>query len=217
MIVYPKILTNVAINLLLWHFVGKFQSNLSFAPKENKPLTEINTMKFLTALLLGFTSAFLSVSASAQTVVTMNLISEEGIGKEIGKITVTESKFGLVFTPMLEGLPPGLHGFHVHENPSCEPKEKDGKIVAGLAAGGHLDPEGTNKHGEPWGEGHLGDLPPLFVDTNGISTYPVLAPRLKATDLLSRSIMIHAGGDNYADHPAPLGGGGGRLACGVVK
>jgi superoxide dismutase, Cu-Zn family len=28
--------------------------------------------------------------------------------------------------------------------------------------------------------------------------------------------MIHAGGDNYADAPKPLGGGGARVACGVV-
>jgi Cu-Zn family superoxide dismutase len=28
--------------------------------------------------------------------------------------------------------------------------------------------------------------------------------------------MIHAGGDNHADHPAPLGGGGARMACGVI-
>ncbi len=31
-----------------------------------------------------------------------------------------------------------------------------------------------------------------------------------------RSIMIHAGGDNYSDTPARLGGGGARVACGVV-
>jgi Cu-Zn family superoxide dismutase len=29
--------------------------------------------------------------------------------------------------------------------------------------------------------------------------------------------MIHAGGDTYSDMPAPLGGGGARLACGVIK
>jgi len=28
--------------------------------------------------------------------------------------------------------------------------------------------------------------------------------------------MIHAGGDNYSDSPAPLGGGGARIACGVL-
>jgi len=27
-------------------------------------------------------------------------------------------------------------------------------------------------------------------------------------DVKGRSIMIHAGGDNYSDQPAPLGGGG---------
>jgi Cu-Zn family superoxide dismutase len=28
--------------------------------------------------------------------------------------------------------------------------------------------------------------------------------------------MIHAGGDNHADHPEKLGGGGARIGCGVV-
>jgi Cu-Zn family superoxide dismutase len=28
--------------------------------------------------------------------------------------------------------------------------------------------------------------------------------------------MIHEGGDNYSDEPAPLGGGGARIACGVI-
>jgi Cu-Zn family superoxide dismutase len=36
-------------------------------------------------------------------------------------------------------------------------------------------------------------------------------------EVKGRSIMIHAGGDNYSDQPVPLGGGGGRTACGVVK
>ncbi|SUT85383.1 superoxide dismutase [Actinobacillus ureae] len=29
--------------------------------------------------------------------------------------------------------------------------------------------------------------------------------------------MIHAGGDNHSDHPAALGGGGPRMACGVWR
>jgi Cu-Zn family superoxide dismutase len=29
--------------------------------------------------------------------------------------------------------------------------------------------------------------------------------------------MIHAGGDNYADKPKKLGGGGERIACAVIK
>jgi Cu-Zn family superoxide dismutase len=156
-------------------------------------------------------------AAHADLVVPMNLVNEQGIGAEAGTITIAESKYGLVFTPALHGLAPGLHGFHVHQNPSCAPAEKDGKPVAALAAGGHYDPAGSGKHGEPWGDGHLGDLPPLYVAPDGTATQPVLAPRLKAADVAGRSIMVHAGGDNHADHPAPLGGGGARVACGVVK
>jgi superoxide dismutase, Cu-Zn family len=154
---------------------------------------------------------------AADTQVTINLVDDKGIGEAIGTIKVSDSKYGLVLTPALRGLPPGLHGFHVHQNPSCAPKEQDGKMVPALAAGAHLDPAGTNRHGEPWGDGHLGDLPPLYVDASGNASQPVLAPRLKVADLAGHSIMVHAGGDNHSDHPAPLGGGGARVACGVVK
>ena len=148
--------------------------------------------------------------------VPMNFVSEDGVGASAGKVVVTQSPYGLVFTPELAGLPAGLHGFHVHENPSCLPGEKDGKKVPALAAGGHYDPQKTGKHGFPWGDGHLGDLPPLYVSADGQATQPVLGPRLKMSDLAGRSLMVHVGGDNHSDHPAALGGGGGRMVCGVV-
>lgn len=168
-------------------------------------------MRPIAALLV----ALIATPLSAATVATLHRVDENGVGAAVGTVTVTESKYGLVFTPALAGLAPGLHGFHVHQNPSCEPAEKDGKKVPALAAGGHYDPTGTNRHGEPWGDGHLGDLPALYVDAEGNATQPVLAPRLKLSDLAGRSLMVHAGGDNHSDHPAPLGGGGARIACGV--
>jgi len=152
----------------------------------------------------------------ADITVPMHLVEEKGVGSTIGQVVISESPFGLVFTPALTGIAPGLHGFHVHENPSCAPQEKDGKMVPALAAGGHYDPTGSKRHGLPWGDGHLGDLPALYVDSGGNATNPVLAPRLKMADVQGRSLMIHLGGDNHADHPAPLGGGGARLACGVM-
>ena len=42
-------------------------------------------------------------------------------------------------------------------------------------------------------------------------------PHLTVADVKGHSIMIHVGGDNYSDQPAPLGGGGARIACGVVE
>lgn len=165
---------------------------------------------------LALIAAAGSAMAEASLTVPMNMVDENGVGATVGNVVVTESKYGLVLTPALTGLPPGLHGFHVHENPSCATKEKEGKKVPALAAGGHYDPQKTAQHGTPWGEGHLGDLPALYVDGQGKANQPVLAPRLKLADLAGRSLMVHAGGDNHADHPAPLGGGGPRMVCGVA-
>lgn len=156
-------------------------------------------------------------TAMADTTVQMSMVDAKGVGTSAGQVTISESKYGVVFTPSLTGLAPGLHGFHVHQNPSCEPKEKDGKMVPALAAGGHFDPNDTKRHDMPWGEGHLGDLPPLFVDADGIANQPVLAPRLTMADVAGHSLMVHVGGDNHSDHPAALGGGGARMACGVIK
>lgn len=156
-------------------------------------------------------------AVAAQGSATLNLLTEAGNGKAVGTVTITETQYGLVLTPALTGLPPGFHGFHVHDKGSCAPGPQDGKSVPGLAAGGHYDPANTKKHGLPWGDGHMGDLPGLVVDASGAATNPVLAPRLKFADVKGRSLMVHMGGDNHADQPAPLGGGGARMACGVIQ
>jgi len=165
--------------------------------------------------LLALTT-LLPLAAHAGTVVPMSVAVPTGQGDSVGEVVVTESSHGLVFTPNLKALKPGLHGFHLHTNGDCGPSDKDGKVVPGGAAGGHYDPKGAGKHGFPWGDGHLGDLPALYVDDQGTATTPVLAPRLKMADLKGRALMVHAGGDNYSDTPAALGGGGARMACGVV-
>lgn len=170
----------------------------------------------LRSIVLALSMTATAVWAAPDKVIEMLVVSASGTGAAAGKVVANETRYGVVFTPDLKGLPPGLHGFHVHEKPSCAALEKDGKSVAALAAGGHYDPQGTKKHDLPWGEGHLGDLPPLYVDAAGNALQPVLAPRLKLSDLAGRSLMVHAGGDNHSDHPEPLGGGGARIACGVI-
>lgn len=167
--------------------------------------------RFLTSLALCAACA-----AHAQTTVALDLVDGSGSAQAIGSVTLTESAHGLVFTPALQDLPPGLHGFHVYENGNCAPLAQSGKMVPALAAGGHYDPHGSKRHSTPWGDGHLGDLPALFVSADGHAATPVLAPRLKLADVAGRALMVHAGGDNHADHPASLGGGGARIACGVV-
>lgn len=173
-------------------------------------------MKPFPAILAGLSlaaSPALAESLSAP----MSLATPAGPGASVGTITITEGADGARFMLDLHGLPPGPHGFHVHGNPSCAPGEKDGKPVPAGAAGGHLDPDNTGMHMGPMGGGHLGDLPLITVNADGTAKGVLTAPRIKTLDpLKGRSLMIHAGGDNYSDQPAPLGGGGSRLACGVI-
>jgi Cu-Zn family superoxide dismutase len=98
---------------------------------------------------------------SADMTVTMHLVTADGVGKAIGTVKLSDTKYGLLLNPELSDLPPGIHGFHVHEHPSCDPAEKDGKMTAANSAGSHLDPEKTGKHMGPYANGHLGDLPAL--------------------------------------------------------
>ncbi|WP_148864956.1 superoxide dismutase family protein [Marinobacter fonticola] len=148
--------------------------------------------------------------------VEMHKVSADGIGQSIGTITVRDHEDGVLFEPDLEGLETGLHGFHLHQNPNCEPAKKDGKMTAAASAGGHVNPS-DGQHKGPYEEGHLGDLPALYVDDSGKVTVPVLAPRLDYGEVNDRALMIHSGGDNYSYEPEKLGGGGSRVACGVIQ
>lgn len=160
------------------------------------------------ATLLG------AVAAKAETATAViHAISAEGVGAEIGKATLTDSAEGTVIAVDVKGLT-GERGMHVHEKGDCGAAEKDGKQTAGLAAGPHFDPAKTGKHAGPEGHGHAGDLPKLVLKDG--ETAKVVAPHVKVADVVGRSLMIHEGGDNYSDDP-PLGGGKGRVACGVIQ
>ncbi|MGL5742820.1 MAG: superoxide dismutase family protein [Legionella sp.] len=155
-------------------------------------------------ITLGALAVLLSSIAVADTV-TCDVFATDGTS--IGKVVFEDNPYGLLITPNLIKIPTGLHGFHIHEHPDCGDHA--------MNAGGHLDPAHTNKHQGPYGQGHLGDLPVLAVDSTGTANTTILAPRLKTKDIKGHSVMIHQGGDNYSDNP-PLGGGGTRIACGKI-
>jgi len=168
-------------------------------------------MKFnsFSKIILAVSISLLSFSSQASMTVPVQLVSGDQSGKVIGSVQFENTHGGVLLTPDLNGLPPGIHGFHIHEKPSCDDH--------GMVAGGHFDPMASGKHLGPYQHGHKGDLPVLIVDKNGRATLPVLAPNITLAQLKNHALMIHAGGDNYSDLPEKLGGGGERIACGVIK
>jgi superoxide dismutase, Cu-Zn family len=141
-----------------------------------------------------------------------------GLGPYIGTIVVRNAFIkiadreepALIMKAKLVSLTPGPHAFHVHENPECGPKEKDGVMVPGLAAGAHLFAEYKSGGIEPVTficKSHLGNLPNLFVNADGTATEEIVVPRLALADIVNRSIMVHSSQDDASP----------RDACGIFK
>lgn len=159
------------------------------------------------------------LAMAAELKAEMHKVTPTGPGEAVGTVTISVGSGGAAIKTALKGLPPGPHGFHIHQNGSCDPTTPaGGQPVPAGAAGGHYDPQNTGKHEGPHGSGHLGDLPVLEVGADGTANAALTAPHIKdVAGLKGKSVMIHAGGDTYSDQPQPLGGGGARIACGVIQ
>src|SRR5262245_51292000 len=92
--------------------------------------------------IIGLFAFFNIQCVLASVTIPMYLIDAQGQGKSIGSVTAENSTCGVLLTPHLHDLPPGVHGFHIHEKSSCGDK--------GMAAGGHFDPAHTEKHNGPY-------------------------------------------------------------------
>lgn len=142
----------------------------------------------------------------------MHHLSKTGVGKKIGYVYLSDTPDGLLLEPDLCEIPPGEHGFHIHEFGDVEPRNG----TPGGMAGQHYDPENTGVHLGPYRNGHRGDLPRLTADSNGTCKTPVMAPRLRLEEVKGRALVVHSGGDNYSDHPLPNGGGKSRIVGGII-
>jgi Cu-Zn family superoxide dismutase len=171
-----------------------------------------------TAVCLALLATVIALPAlAADLTVTMYKATQDGTGAAIGTVTISDSDAGATFKLALHGLPPGPHGFLVHQNADCGPTFINGVRIPAGAAGAPLDPDNTGKHEGPTGDGYLGDLPVLDVAADGTASQTLTAPRIKAIDVLKgHALIIHIGGDNYSDTPNLVGGTAGRLACGLI-
>jgi superoxide dismutase, Cu-Zn family len=135
-------------------------------------------------------------------------------GKDLGTLVLTERDAGITATGRLNGLPPGVHGIHLHTTGRCDPPKFQ-------SAGDHWNPtskaHGTKDPGGP----HLGDFPNITVADDG--SVVVLAKTRGGTlrgensllDSDGAAVVVHAKPDDYRTQPS--GDSGDRIACGVVS
>ena len=110
-----------------------------------------------------------------------------------------------------QNVPPGVHGFHVHETGDCSAADA-------TSAGGHFNPE-SHKHGGP-GEAtrHAGDFGNVLAGDDGRvdATYLMRGVTIGAGphSIAGKAIVLHAAPDDLVTDPT--GNAGARIACGVI-
>lgn len=136
-------------------------------------------------------------------------------GQKVGIATFEEDSRGVKVSVQLRRMPRGTHGLHIHDHGTCEPPKFE-------SAGSHFNP-GHREHGflNPKGP-HAGDLPNITVGSLGTGRLVVhsklITLKKGAPNSLFKqggtSLIVHAAPDDYVSDPA--GGGGDRIACGVI-
>jgi len=111
----------------------------------------------------------------------------------------------------LTGVPPGVHGFHVHDKGDCGDN--------GNAAGGHFNPT-ASPHGTPATDPHhAGDFGNVTADDRGVVntkfTTRSVTVEAGANSAVGHAVILHANPDDLTTQPT--GNAGGRIACGVVE
>ena len=128
-----------------------------------------------------------------------------------GTVNLTQLADGSVeVSADLTGVPPGVHGFHIHDKGDCGDN--------GNAAGGHFNPA-ASAHGSPAAPPHhAGDFGNVTANDAGevhtkFTTRSVTLDS-SASSAIGHAVILHANPDDLTTQPT--GNAGARIACGVV-
>jgi len=134
--------------------------------------------------------------------------------KVAGELSFMGMEGGVHVTGTLTGLPPGEHGFHIHEKGDCSAPD-------GASAGGHFNPDGA-EHGQVTADPHhAGDSNNITADAQGnVTIDQMLSSNVDIGkgdkyDIVGKGVIVHEKADDYKTQPT--GDAGGRLACGVIE
>ena len=136
------------------------------------------------------------VSASGATLIRAD-------GSRAGTVSLTENAGGIWLSIDASGLPPGVHGMHLHAVGRCDPPDF-------ASAGPHWNPS-SRKHGSENPEGpHAGDLPNANVGADGLLKAVIAIPT-GGVDADGMALVLHATADDLRTDPS--GNSGARIAC----
>ncbi|KAH8394621.1 hypothetical protein KR222_000297, partial [Zaprionus bogoriensis] len=159
-------------------------------------------------------SGFGGQSAVALINTTGCVVDKTPVQGAVRFTTIGSQQAGVVVDGVVDGLEPGLHGFHIHES---------GDVSQGCASvGAHYNPRESH-HGSPEADAsqrHAGDLGNIRADETGRATFRFVDPALDIWDIIGRAVVI-------TSHADDLGGGGNaqslidgnsgdRIACGII-
>lgn len=170
-------------------------------------------MRFTMTMVAGAVGATL-LAVGPVGAQSANAVLVDPDGNEIGNVALEQLEQGVRIFAQAEGLPPGVHAFHIHQTGQCEGPDFK-------SAGGHYNPTGV-QHGWNNPEGHhAGDLPNVHVQEDGVLAVEYFTDAVtlgegdtSVYDDDGSAIVMHEGPDDYQTDPA--GAAGARIACGVI-
>ena len=112
----------------------------------------------------------------------------------------------------LTGVPPGVHGFHIHEKGDCGNNAQN--------AGAHFNPTGMIHSAPDAQSHHAGDFGNVTADANGevhtrFTTHSISLKSGDAINPVGRAVVLHEKADDLVTQPS--GNAGARIACGVIE